>query len=48
MAPALFLSPLCGVLSLQAELLIRLGHLEEATEILSWLAAHEAIVDSQS
>ncbi|MER7178028.1 hypothetical protein ABT404_00775 [Streptomyces hyaluromycini] len=36
-----FLAPLREVLGLQAELLLRLGHLREAKDIRAWLAANE-------
>ncbi|MFF7231805.1 tetratricopeptide repeat protein [Streptomyces sioyaensis] len=41
-ATARFLPPLCNVLSLQAEVLTRLGYPREAEEIRAWLAAADA------
>ncbi|WP_331736425.1 tetratricopeptide repeat protein [Streptomyces sp. NBC_00045] len=38
--PERFLSPLCGVLDLQADLLASLGRLREAQAIRAWLAAN--------
>ncbi|MDH2394172.1 tetratricopeptide repeat protein, partial [Streptomyces sp. HNM0663] len=39
--PAWFLSPLRAVLALQADLLLRLGRLREASDIQVWLAAND-------
>lgn len=38
-APARFLSPLCEVLNLRADMLASLGRLREARAIRTWLAA---------
>jgi tetratricopeptide (TPR) repeat protein len=46
--PARFSSPLRSVLGLQADLLVGLGRLREATAIRAWLAANDASISSQN